>query len=174
MKFKYKIKKIPNIKISFLINSSYFSDIRGNITTIFNNEMQKKIIKKKFNNFHDKIMVRKKNTLTGIHGDKKTWKVLTCLEGKILIVLVNCDKKSKNFGKHFKIELKGTDFKSMVISPKVGNSYLCLDSRNIIYYKILHNGSYNDFDKQFTYKWNDERFKISWPIKKPILSKRDQ
>ena len=74
MKFKYKIKKIPNIESSFLINSSYFLDIRGNISTIFNNEMQKRIIKKKFNNFHDKIMVRKKNTLTGIHGDKKLGK----------------------------------------------------------------------------------------------------
>lgn len=174
MKFKYKFKKIPYLKNSFLINSSHFSDIRGNISTIFNNEMQVKIIKKKFNNFHDKIMIRKKNTLTGIHGDKKTWKVLTCLEGKILVVLINCDKKDKNFGKHYKIELKGNDFNSIVVSPKIGNSYLCLSIKNIIYYKVLHNGRYNDFDKQFTFKWNDERFKISWPIKKPILSKRDK
>ena len=106
-------------------------------------------------------------------GDRKTWKVLTCLEGRILVVLVNCDKKSKNFGRHFKIKLKANDFKSIVISPMVGNSYLCLDKKNIIYYKVLHNGKYNDFDKQFTYKWNDKKFGISWPIKKPILSKRD-
>lgn len=174
MRFKYKVKKISNLNNSFIISNSHFSDIRGTISTLFNNEMQKKLIKKKFNNFHDKIMVRKKKTLTGIHGDDKTWKVLTCLQGKILIVLVNCDTKSKNFGKYFKIELNGNDFKSIIISPKVGNSYLCLDNRNIIYYKVLHNGSYNDFDKQFTYKWNDELFKISWPVKKPILSNRDK
>tara|TARA_Y100000591_G_scaffold326205_1_gene348458 strand:- start:2105 stop:2629 length:525 start_codon:yes stop_codon:yes gene_type:complete len=174
MIFKYNTKKIKKIKKSIIIKSSHFSDIRGNLFTIFNNEMQKKLIKKKFRKYHDKIMVRKKNTLTGIHGDNKTWKVLSCIEGKILVVLVNCDKKSKEFGKYYKIVLKDKDFKSILIPPKVGNSYLCLDKKNIIYYKIFHNGNYNDFNKQFTYKWNDIRFKISWPIKKPILSKRDK
>ncbi len=174
MKFKYKIKKISILKNSFIVTSSHFLDTRGSISTIFNKDMQTKLIKKKFNNSHDKVMIRKKNTLTGIHGDRKTWKVLNCLEGKILLVLVNCDKKSKNFGKHLKIKLKGNDFKSIVISPMIGNSYLCLDKKNIIYYKVLHNGTYNDYDKQFTYKWNDEKFRISWPIKKPILSKRDR
>ena len=119
-------------------------------------------------------MLRKKDTLTGIHGDNKTWKVLTCLEGKILVVLVNCDKKNKNFGKHYKLILKGSDFKSILIPPKIGNSYLCFDKKNLIYYKTFHNGKYNDYDKQFTYKWNNKDFKIRWPIKKPILSKRDK
>jgi dTDP-4-dehydrorhamnose 3,5-epimerase-like enzyme len=49
-----------------------------------------------------------------------------------------------------------------------------LKNKNLIFYKILHNGDYNDFEKQFTYKWNDSRFKISWPVKKPILSRRDR
>ena len=40
-------------------------------------------------------MSRKLNTLTGIHGDNKTWKVLSFIEGKILVVLVDCDKKVK-------------------------------------------------------------------------------
>ena len=133
--------------------------------------MQIKIIKKKFNNFHDKIMVRKKNTLTGIHGDKKTWKVLTCLEGKILVVLVNCDKKSKNFGKHYKIELRGNDFKSIVISPKIGNSYLCLSSKNIIYYKLT-----NYYKPKYEDGINvmDKHFKIKWPSKNVLLSKKDK
>jgi dTDP-4-dehydrorhamnose 3,5-epimerase len=174
MAFRYKIKKIPILKNSFIIENSSFKDLRGNIFTIFNKEMQKKLIKKNFDQYHDKLMVRKKNTLTGIHGDNKTWKVLTCLHGKILLILVDCDKKSKNFGKYFKIILNSDNPKSVLISPKIGNSYLCLDKKNIIYYKIFHNGKYNDFDKQFTYKWNDSKFNISWPIKNPILSTRDK
>ena len=81
-------------------------------------------------------MVRKKNSLTGIHGDNKTWKVLSCIEGKILVVLVNCDKKVKNLASIIKLYLR-TSFKSILIPPKVGNSYLCLDKKNIIYYKIF-------------------------------------
>ena len=174
MTFKYKIKKIPSFQKSLILTSSSFTDLRGSISTTFSSDMQKNIIKKKFDNYHDKIMIRKKNTLTGIHGDNKTWKVLTCLEGKILLILVNCNKKSQNFGKHFKFILKGNDYHSVIISPKIGNSYLCLEKKNLIYYKIFHNGKYNDYDKQFTYKWNDPRFNITWPIKKPILSERDE
>ena len=59
MIFKYNTKKIKKIKKSIIIKSSHFSDIRGNLFTIFNNEMQKKLIKKKFRKYHDKIMVRK-------------------------------------------------------------------------------------------------------------------
>ena len=32
---------------------------------------------------------------------------------------------------------------------------------------------YIDAKNQKTYKWNDPKFKIKWPIKNPILSKRD-
>ena len=34
-----------------------------------------------------------KNVLRGIHGDKKTWKLITCLEGKFKLLVVNNDKK---------------------------------------------------------------------------------
>ena len=47
MSFKYKVKKISKFKECSIIISSSYTDIRGNISTIFNSEMQKKIIKKK-------------------------------------------------------------------------------------------------------------------------------
>ena len=74
--------------------------------TNFNQKIRNRILKKKFNNIDDKIVYRKKNSLTGIHGDNKTWKVISCLSGKIELVLVNCKKNSKNFGKHTKFNLK--------------------------------------------------------------------
>ena len=103
--FSFKKKKFYLINNVTLITNSKFTDLRGNIETFFDKFIQTKIIKKKFSSYSDKIMTRKINTLTGIHGDNKTWKVLTCIKGKILVVLVNCDKKSKSFGKHLKIIL---------------------------------------------------------------------
>ena len=47
MSFNYKVRKISKIKNCYLITSSSFSDRRGKISTIFNKEMQNKIIKKK-------------------------------------------------------------------------------------------------------------------------------
>jgi len=174
MIFHFKKKKISLNKNIYIIKNSKFKDLRGDISTIVDKFIQTKIIKKSFSNYSDKIMIRKKNTLTGIHGDNKTWKILSCLKGKILVVLVNCDLKSKKFGKHHKIILSEKDTNSLIIPPKIGNSYLCLYQENIIFYKNLFNGKYNDFDKQFTYKWNDKKFKIKWPITNPILSKRDK
>jgi len=174
MTFKYKKKIFKNFNKVSLITNSQFKDNRGIIYSLQSQSLVKKEIKKKFSNFQDKLMIRKKNSLTGIHGDNKTWKILSCLKGKILVVLVNCDKKDKNFGKHIKLTLSDSDRKVLVIPPKIGNSYLCLNDDNFIFYKVLFNGKYFDVENQFTYKWNDKSFKIDWPTKKPILSARDR
>lgn len=172
MSFKFTIKKIKEIKKASLIYHSKYIDHRGTISSIFSRSLQKKIIGKQFNNYIDKIVYRKKNVLTGIHGDKKTWKILSCVSGKILLIIVDCNPSSKNFGNYFKTLLDGKSNKTVVIPPKIGNSFLCL-SNSIIHYKNLFNGDYIDHNKQFTFKWNDKKLKLPWPIKKPILSRRD-
>ena len=45
---------------------------------------------------------------------------------------------------------------------------------SIYNYKLAYLGDYNDYDKQFTYKWNDDRIGINWPQTNPILSERDK
>jgi dTDP-4-dehydrorhamnose 3,5-epimerase-like enzyme len=60
MTFRYKIindKKLRGVKI---INNSFFKDKRGFLYTIYNKSIEKKIIKKKFDNVDDKIAVKKK------------------------------------------------------------------------------------------------------------------
>ena len=47
--------------------------------------------------------------------------------------------------------------------------YYCL-----FHYKLSYKGSYFDHKNQFSVRWNDPKLKIKWPIKKPILSKRDK
>ena len=174
MSFKYKVKIFKNFKKLKLISNSFFKDKRGILFSQYSDTLINKEINKKFSSFQDKIMLREKNTLTGIHGDKKTWKLLSCLYGKILIVLVNCNLKDKNFGKYLKFTFNSCDRKVLIIPPNIGNSYLCLGSKNIISYKVLYNGKYFDQKDQFTYKWNDKKFNIKWPVNKPILSLRDK
>ena len=55
--------------------------------------------------------------------------------------------------------------------PKHGNGHLCLSEKSIFHYK---QSEYYDPSRQFSIKWNDPEFKMEWPIKKPILSKRDE
>jgi len=64
--------------------------------------------------------------------------------------------------------------KLILIPPGFGNAFLVLSEYSIYNYKLAYRGDYNDYDKQFTYKWNDERIGIDWPLNNPILSKRDK
>jgi len=49
-----------------------------------------------------------------------------------------------------------------------------LSTTCVFHYKWSYKGQYADVKKQKSYRWNDPKINIKWPIKKPILSKRDQ
>lgn len=164
-----KISK-TNLKGVLLIQPEIFEDFRGQYIETFNKEFyQKHGIDIKF--IQDDISVSKKDVLRGIHGDNETWKLISCLYGKFYLVVVNCDKNSKNFGKRQSFVLSDKNRLQVLVPPKYGNAHLILSKIAIFHYK---QSTYYQPKKQFTYKWNDPRFKIDWPIKNPILSKRDQ
>ena len=76
-----------NVKV---FKNRSFIDHRGYYWTSWKKGVIKKL---KFN--HDKFSLSKKNVLRGLHGDKKTWKLISCAFGKFLIVVVNYEQKSK-------------------------------------------------------------------------------
>ena len=159
---------LPEVKI---FKHNVFKDKRGSLWTIWKNKNFFNI-KLKFN--HDKVSASKKNVLRGIHGDNKSWKLITCLYGKIFFVVVDNRKQSKNYLKFMSTTLKDTDYKSILIPPNFGNGHLVMSDYAVFHYKWSYSGVYPDADKQFTIKWNDERLNIKWPIKNLILQKRDK
>ncbi len=164
-----KVSK-TNLERVLLIKPGIFEDFRGQFIETYNEEIYKKNgIKAEF--VQDDISVSKKNVLRGIHGDNKTWKLVSCLYGKLELVVVNCDKKSKNFGKWQSFILSDKNRFQVLIPPKYGNAHLILSSQAIFSYK---QSAYYEPKSQFSYKWNNPKFNIKWPIKNPILSKRDK
>ena len=114
-----------------------------------------------------------KNVLRGIHGDYKTWKLVSCPFGEIEQVVVDLRSESPNFKKWIKFYLNQKNLKAILIPPGFGNAF-CVNSNNALYhYKLAYDGKYNDFNKQFTYAWNDETIGIDWSVKDPITSDRD-
>jgi dTDP-4-dehydrorhamnose 3,5-epimerase len=62
--------------------------------------------------------------------------------------------------------------RNMLLLPAgIGNSILSMSSEMMYYYK--QNTHFKE-GSQFTIKWNDPEWNIWWPIKKPILSRRDE
>lgn len=145
-----------------------FHDRRGYIWTSWS---EKKIpIKFK----HDKFATFKKNVLRGFHWDDKTWKLMSCPFGEILLVIVNCKKNSKQYLKHTSFKISHKNNTQILIPPNFGNATLCLSNEAVLHYKLYYEGNYNDVSDQQSMKWNDNRLKFKWPKKKFILSKRDK
>ena len=101
---------------------------------------------------------------------KKQGKFVSVLKGSILDVVVDLRKNSKTFGKHFKIELTDKNGKSILIPPGFAHGFLAKEKENIVHY---YNTNYRSSGNEIGIRWNDTTLKIKWPIKKPILSKKD-
>ena len=115
---------------------------------------------------------QKKNTLRGLHFQRKKQqaKIITVAYGKILDVVVDLRKKSKTYGKHFSIEISHNSDFSLFIPRGFAHGFMCLSKTCAVYYKCTN---YRDKNSETTIKWNDETLNIKWPLKKPILSKKD-
>ena len=115
----------------------------------------------------------KKNVLRGLHMQTKNkqGKFVSVLKGAILDVVVDLRKNSKTFGKHYKIELSDKNGKSIFIPPGFAHGFLALKKENIVHY---YNTNYRSAKHEIGILWNDSSLKIKWPIKNPLLSKKDK
>jgi dTDP-4-dehydrorhamnose 3,5-epimerase len=99
---------------------------------------------------------------------------MSCPFGEILLVIVNCKKKSKQYLKHTSFKISHKNNTQILIPPNFGNATLCLSNEAVLHYKLHYEGKYNDVSDQQSMKWNDNRLKFKWPKKKFILGKRDK
>tara|TARA_B100001564_G_scaffold314170_1_gene288112 strand:+ start:194 stop:667 length:474 start_codon:yes stop_codon:yes gene_type:complete len=145
-----------------------FTDYRGDLYTVWKDDD----FDLNFN--HDKVSTSRKHVLRGIHGDNKSWKLVTCLYGEIYFVIVDNRESSDTFLQWESMMLTDRNRKQVLIPPGVGNGFLVMSHRSVFHYKWSYEGEYADVDQQFTIKWNDPIVGVDWPIENPILSRRDK
>jgi dTDP-4-dehydrorhamnose 3,5-epimerase len=110
-----------------------------------------------------------KNTLRGMHFQTKPYelnKIVVCLKGRVLDVIVNIDKQSKEFGKCIFTELIEND--SIFVSKNYAHGFYCYEDSTLLY--ITDNIYSKEYESGVL--WNSLDF--NWPIKNPIISKRDK
>lgn len=174
MDIDFKIIESKIIEGVWIIRPSISVDNRGNIWTSFLKNKIEKLLPDGLYFKHDKFSKSYKNVLRGIHGDEKSWKLVTCVYGEILQVVVDCRLESPTYKKYDSFTINQENQISIIIPPRLGNAYYVINDEAIYHYKLAYEGDYLDADKQFSYKWNDNRFKIKWPTTKPRLSNRDK
>ncbi len=147
-----------------------FSDHRGRYIETYNEDAYKEAgIDVNF--IQDDISFSKKNVLRGIHGDDETYKLVSCLHGSFMLIIVNNDSTSEEYKKWITFNLSGNDDTQILIPPKFGNGHFVTSDNAIFHYK--QNTYYNP-KGQFTNMWNDPEYNFVWPNNNPILSKRDE
>ncbi|MDC1279808.1 dTDP-4-dehydrorhamnose 3,5-epimerase [Pelagibacteraceae bacterium] len=159
------------LKTSFegllVIKNKKFIDNRGSFREI----LVEKNIKKKFP--FNVVSISKKNVIRGMHYQKKNpqGKYISVIKGKILDVVIDIRKNSKTFGEYFSIVLSEKNCKSVYIPEGFAHGFASLDKVNIVIYSCTN---YRNKNSEHGILWNDKTLNIKWPIKKPIISKKDK
>jgi dTDP-4-dehydrorhamnose 3,5-epimerase len=155
---------IDGIKI---FKSKVYIDSRGFFSEVY----KRKIFPKKELIFHC-TSNSKKNVLRGLHLQTKNpqAKFLRVVKGKIFDVALDLRKNSNTFGKYFSITLSNQTYSSIYIPEGFAHGFCGLDQENIVYYGC---SNYREKNYEVGILWNDQDLKIKWPIKNPILSKKD-
>jgi dTDP-4-dehydrorhamnose 3,5-epimerase len=165
MTFQKKIN-VHRIQGLFEIELDPFYDERGEIWTPYSNvDWLPEFVE-------DKITISKKNVLRGFHGDSEIHKLISCFYGEFLLVVADFRTGSESHGQILKFNMSHKKPKSIFVPAGCVNAHLCLSDECIFYYKWSR--KYNSPENQITIKWDDSFLNIDWPIKNPILSKRDQ
>ncbi len=161
--------RIKNLKMNGpkIIKTKIYHDSRG----FFKEVYKENIIKKKFP--FNVMSYSKKNVLRGLHIQtrKSQAKIITVTSGKILDVAVDLRKKSKSFGKYYSIIISQKSDFSLYIPEGFAHGFLCLSNECTVNYAC---SNYRDKLSEMTLSWNDKTVNIKWPIKRPILSKKDK
>ena len=165
MKFKYT----DTLGIA-VITPDVFHDFRGEYVETWNSETYKVFHDVEFK--QDDISTSVKHTLRGLHGDFTTWKLVSCLYGSLLQVVVDMRPESRTYLKHELFSINDKNRNQILIPPGFANGHLVMSDFGIFSYK--QSTLYGGASKQFTVRWDDPKVGIEWPINNPILSSRDK
>ena len=147
-----------------IVKDKYFEN-RGSIYTVFNsNDMPDGI-----SFVQDKISKSFQGVIRGFHGDNKTWKLITWLQGKVKLVTYNVDNDEKN---EYILDGDHKDCKTVLVPPRVLNGHQCLSSNCIFYYKWSE--FYTGPQDQWSVCYNDAEINANWNTEfHQIVSERD-
>jgi dTDP-4-dehydrorhamnose 3,5-epimerase len=173
MSIGFDVKESDKIRGVYVLTPSISTDLRGNIWTSFIKNEVEKLLPSSLNFTHDKFSASKHNVLRGVHGDNKSWKLVTCVYGEIQQVVVDMRKESPTYKQWQDFIISKDNQQLILIPPNMGNAYYVNSESAVYHYKLAYNGDYIDANDQFSLSWNDESIGIKWLTNEPILSNRD-
>lgn len=113
--------------------------------------------------------------LRGLHYqyEPAQGKLVGCVGGRLLDVVVDIRKDSPTLGQWFSVELTAENGKLLWVPAGFAHGFCVLgDEPADMYYKIV-GGTYNPTGEGGI-MWNDSNIGVNWGVKNPTISERDQ
>ena len=114
-----------------------------------------------------------KDTLRGLHlqWHKPQGKLVRVVRGEIWDVAVDLRRDSSTFGRWVAATLSADNFRQLYLPPGCAHGFCVLSDVAEVQYKCTE---LYDSKDEVGIAYNDPTLAISWPVKEPILSPRDQ
>ncbi|AFF28184.1 gp186 [Sphingomonas phage PAU] len=130
------MKNIPaGIEGCIFIQNSQFKDERGSFRETFSKERLSFICKHEF--VQDNVSISHKNVLRGMHiqtGDSVQGKLVTCLKGRLIDLVVDIRKDSLTYGKTITVLLHEPNM-SLFVPRGCLHGFISLEDDTIMHYK---------------------------------------
>lgn len=167
-----KFKK-TNFQGVFIIIPEPKEDVRGSFSRIFcQNEFKEHKIKFEIRQINN-VFTQKKGTIRGIHMQAHPYeedKLISCIQGSVFDVIIDLRKKSKTFRKYYSIVLSDKNKKMLLMPKGFAHGYQTLENDTLVQYPT---SEFYKAEGEIGIRWNDPYFKIKWPLKKSVVSKKD-
>lgn len=146
-----------------LIKLNIFNDERGKYIKLFSKKELKTLgIEKEF--VDDNYLISKKGSIRGLHCQIKNpeAKLLSCIEGKILDIVVDLRETSETYKQFFTFELDSKENKILYIPEGFAHGFLSLEDSKVIY----KSSNYYFAEDQYGISIFSEKLKINEILKR--------
>jgi len=162
-----------SFKDLLLLKPLIFDDSRGFFYESYNKNNFNNLLKKKIDFCQDNHSFSKKGVIRGLHFQIPPFvqvKLIRVCKGEIYDVVVDLRKHSETYGKYFATILSSKNKLQLFVPEGFAHGFQVLSRSAEIIYKV--NKFYSPTHERHIH-FNDPFLKVEWPIKDPIISKKD-
>ena len=116
----------------------------------------------------------KRGTLRGLHyqlAPKAEAKLVRCLRGALLDVVLDLRPGSPTFGKSYGAELTADNRRMMYVPKGFAHGFLTLADDTEAFYLV---DEFYGPEQERGVRWNDPAFAIAWPFEPAVVSDKDR
>ena len=157
----------------YVIDTSAFIDHRGAFARWFcEDELAEVIGNRHIKNVNFSRTV-KKGSVRGMHFQrppKSEMKLIRCINGRILDVVIDIRLGSPTYLRHFSVELSAENMKMIVVPEGFAHGFQSLEDNSEIMYLVTE---FYSPECEGGLRYNDPELKINWPLNVADISDKD-